>query len=95
MYLSILKETFIVWGIKGIMYIYNMYLLILNEAFITLGIVFGIMYIYLYVSFNIKRGFYYLRDSVNYVYIYMYLSILRGFYYFGGNFWRCVFIHIK
>ena len=33
MYLSILKETFIIWGIQGIIYIYNMYLSILKEAF--------------------------------------------------------------
>ena len=32
---------------------------------------------YIYVSFNIERDFYYLGDSGNYVYIYMYLSILK------------------
>ena len=35
---------------------------------------------YIYVSFNIERDFYYLGDSGNYIYIYiynMYLSILK------------------
>ena len=47
MYLLILKEAFIIWGIQGIMYlpIYIMYLSILKEAFIIWGVVFGIMYI--------------------------------------------------
>ena len=71
MYLSILKESFIIWGIQGIMYILYMYLSILKEAFIIWGVVFGIMYI----CINIKRGFYYLGDSGNYVYMYMYVSI--------------------
>ena len=88
LYLAILKETLIIWGIQG-----SMYLSILKGAFIIWGVVFGIMYLYIYVSFNIKRGFYYLGDSGNYVYIYVSFNIKRGFYYLGGSFWRCVFIY--
>ena len=45
MYLSILIQTFIIWGIQGIMYIYNMYLSILKEAFIIWGVVFGFFFL--------------------------------------------------
>ena len=46
MYLLILKEAFIIWGIQGIMYIY-MYLSILKEAFIIWGVVFGDVFLFI------------------------------------------------
>ena len=49
MYLLILKEAFIIWGIQGIMYIpiYIMYLSILKEAFIIWGVVFGDVFLFI------------------------------------------------
>merc|ERR1711872_1202703 len=49
MYLLILKEAFIIWGIQRIMY----------------------TYIYIFVSFNIKRGFYYLGGSFEDVFLFI------------------------
>ena len=65
-----------------------MYLSILKE-FYYLGDSGNYVYI-IYVSFNIKRGFYYLGGCFwNYVaiYIYIYVSfnIKRGFYYLGDS----------
>ena len=64
MYLPILKEIFIFWGIQGIMCI-NIYIEI-YIIFVSFNITRGFYYLggimYIYVSFNIKRGFYYLGD---------------------------------
>ena len=73
-----------------------MYPSILKETFIIWGVVFGIMYLYIYVSFNIKRGFYYLGDSGNYVYLYihLYLSILKEAFIIWGVVFGDVFLFI-
>merc|ERR1712035_33202 len=54
------------------------------------------IYIYIYVSFNIKRGFYYLGDSGNYVYLYIhfYLSILKEAFIIWGVVFADVFLFI-
>ena len=47
------------------------------------------------VSFNIKRGFYYLGGSFwNYVYIYMYLLILKEDFLFGGFRELCIYTYM-
>ena len=95
MYLSILKEAFIIWGIQGIMYIYVSFNI--KRGFFYLGGSFWnyvYIYPYLYVSFNIKRGFFIWGiQGIMYIYLYVSFNIKRGFYYLGGSFWRCVFIY--
>ena len=65
LYLSILKETFIIWGIQGIMYIY-MYLSILKEAFNLKNFSKIERELLLKEAFNL--------NIYIYIYIYMYLA---------------------
>ena len=89
------RETFIVWGIHRIMYVYIDVSFNINRDFYYLGVVFGIMlYIYMYPSILKEAFIIWGIQGIMYIPIYnVSFNIKRGFYYLGGSFWHYVHMY--
>ena len=92
------KETFFVWGIHGIMYIYIDVSFNIKRDFYYLGVVFGIMlYIYIYMYLLILEEAFIIWgiQGIMYIPIYMmYLSILKEAFIIWGVVFGIMYICI-
>ena len=90
------RETFFIWGIHGIMYIYIDVSFNINRDFYYLGVVFGIMlYIYMYPSILKEAFIIWGIQGIMYIPIYiMYLSILKEAFIIWGAVFGIMYICI-